>query len=255
MSSTGQSSGSSANADGNPSDKKPIPLTMAISAVLIVILVGVLVWFWQSNQEDNPAAEVQMGVIIVMSVVILMTLLFAISSGFSAIDLSDRGQALGLPEGSIRAMIALVLIMIFVILSIYLFRETNRGTLEGPICSKVTLQDESLNDIRAQIALALPNDPLCRDDQTGFYVRGAQNEDGARFAQQLLTTLGTLVVAVAGFYFGTSSVESAHKRQRDRDMEELAMIGREAGGGGGAPGTRPGRADTAPSPSADTGGK
>src|SRR3712207_8788266 len=46
----------------------------------------------------------------------MMALLFAIASGFSALDLATRDHALGLPEGSIRALIALILIMIFIIL-------------------------------------------------------------------------------------------------------------------------------------------
>jgi hypothetical protein len=40
-------------------------------------------------------------------------------------------------------------------------------------------------------------------------LQGSLSEDGARLAQQLLTTLATLVVAVAGFYFGTSAVAAA----------------------------------------------
>jgi hypothetical protein len=41
-----------------------------------------------------------------------------------------------------------------------------------------------------------------------FFIRD-DPRDSSQLAQQLLTTVGTLVVAVAGFYFGSSSTASA----------------------------------------------
>jgi hypothetical protein len=94
-----------------------------------------------------------------------MMLLFIMATGFALLGLADPQQALGLPEGSIRAMIALFLIMIFVTFGLYLFRAIASGT--------------------------------------------ATNQDAVDVAKQLITTVGTLVVAVAGFYFGSRAVQVA----------------------------------------------
>lgn len=49
-----------------------------------------------------------------------------------------------------------------------------------------------------------------RDDgDFNVWLRSDISDDGKRLAQQLVTTIGTLVVAVAGFYFGSSAVASA----------------------------------------------
>src|SRR5205807_5805646 len=52
------------------------------------------------------------------SLTILLTIMGVI---FQQLGLADPRQALGLPEGSIRALIALFLLMTFVIVSIHLF--------------------------------------------------------------------------------------------------------------------------------------
>jgi hypothetical protein len=77
--------------------------------------------------------------------------------------LTSSSAALGLPEGSIRAIIALVLILVFVVMSIFLFNAVFLADGVGP---------------------------------------AARNNA----ATQVLAVLGTLVTAVAAFYFGTSAV-------------------------------------------------
>jgi hypothetical protein len=47
--------------------------------------------------------------------------LFIVAVGFTALKMNDPQQALGLPEGSVRAMIALLLIAIWIIISVFLF--------------------------------------------------------------------------------------------------------------------------------------
>ncbi len=75
-----------------------------------------------------------------------------------------------------QAVIALSLVLIFVIASLYLY-----------------------SDLPA----------------TGARVETQSTRDRFDFAKQLLTTVGTLAVAVAGFYFGARSVEAAQQSQRE----------------------------------------
>src|SRR5437762_793297 len=57
--------------------------------------------------------------------------------------------------------------------------------------------------------LGLPNvisaTPLEGTDRYQVYFSNPDPRDSSRLAQQLLTTVGTLVVAVAGFYFGSAA--------------------------------------------------
>jgi hypothetical protein len=126
--------------------------------------------------QDPRVTEANVFVfILVGSVVFLMTSLLIIAGAFDQLNLSDRRQALGLPEGSIRALIALILILIFIMFGLLLYN-------------------------------------------------GAVEEEQSRLAQQLLTTIGTLVVAVAGFYFGSTTVASATAAVRGGDTRAESVI-------------------------------
>lgn len=91
----------------------------------------------------------------------------ALVAMFDGLRLTSRQSALALPEGSVRALIALALILIFVVIGVY-------------VVSAVLTGDAQQNSAAA-----------------------------------LLGTVGTLVVAVAGFYFGTNSVTTAAGVVRD----------------------------------------
>lgn len=97
----------------------------------------------------------------------MLVSLTLVALAFAALNLSDRSEALSLPTGSVRAVIALSLILIFAITSTFLYSQLAQGSTANP--------------------------------------------ESARFAEQILTTVSTLVVAVAGFYFGTRAVQSAQE--------------------------------------------
>jgi hypothetical protein len=98
-------------------------------------------------------------ILLVYGVVTLVVALGALVGILSQFGLSTKGSALGLPEGSVQAVIALVLVLIFAITAVFL------------LSIDITAENE-------------------------------------RLATQILTTAGTLAVAVAGFYFGTRAVEA-----------------------------------------------
>ena len=115
--------------------------------------------------------------------------------------LLDANQALGLPAGTIRALIALILILLFAIIGVHLFRMV--GAL----------------------------------DPAGT---NAVSAEGVALAQQLLTTVGTLVVAVSGFYFGTASAARGAmiSSQATKEATRLAVTAAEgAVEGAAAPST------------------
>jgi hypothetical protein len=113
-------------------------------------------------QTKTP--EVILPILLITGIVSLLVTLTLIAVAFAALGLTERGQALSLPRGSIRAIIALSLIIIYMITGIFLYKE-----------------------------ISIVTDPPL-------------STEAIRFAQQILTTMSTLVVAVSGFYFGTKSV-------------------------------------------------
>jgi hypothetical protein len=126
----------------------------------------------------------------VVDVVIFLTLASHI---LNYLGLSCESEALGLPKGSIRAVIAIGLIVIFAIMSIFMQMQLSQAPLIGPDGNIVTYNG----------TVVLDNYP---------------SQDKKDFALQTLTTISTLVVAVAGFYFGQQAVTAA-KTQPQKNAE------------------------------------
>jgi hypothetical protein len=111
---------------------------------------------------------------------------------------------MGLPKGSIRAVIALSLIVLFSILSIFLYQGVSRGNV-------VTIAEMSAAD-RAQFikdhtnAVDLQSVPTKGKD--GFFDVSYRSANPASddFAKQLLVFLGTLMTAITSFYLGAGVV-------------------------------------------------
>jgi hypothetical protein len=141
----------------------------------------------------------------------------------------DAKQALGLPEGSVRALLAFSLVLIFVCLAAFLFGEVNKNNqpVEGKTLTAVT--ETQLADLKTNFNVA----PELAKDQSGqvryeqvagpdgkptndlkrplytvtYYPKG--NKDAEDFAKQIFTTLATVFVSVVSFYFGSSVTTSA----------------------------------------------
>lgn len=147
--------------------------------------------------------EIQMGVFVVLAVGVLLVLLHLMADGFSFLGLANPGKALGLPEGSVRAMIALFLIIIFIIVGIYLFRTVSG--LQG-----VELQDlklEQVNELGSDVIGIKQNE----GDSYDVVLRTTVTDAGEQLALQFATILGTLVTAVTAFYFGSNAVASGQR--------------------------------------------
>ena len=130
--------------------------------ILLALTLAALVY---SISQPLRQPEIILGLTVIVGVSVLTLVLFIMAAGFAALNMSDQSQALGLPQGSIRAFIALMLIVMWIIVSIFLFTVVGTGT--------------------------------------------AANSSILQLAQQVETTIGTLVVSVASFYFGSRSVASA----------------------------------------------
>ena len=224
-------------------------IKFVIFAVPLLALIAAAGWFINHvNTEATVGDEVQMGLLVVAAIATLMTVLFIVAAGFSSMKLTDSSQPLGLPEGSVRAMIALVLIMVFIIFGIYMFRITGAGSqtyLGAMSFEDMRKLDPKASGWKSMIVaraadIVTPLGKMSSEDMRKLDPKasgwktiivkelkdGSSNvwsvkesdyynvssvieigDDGRRLAQQLITTVGTLVVAVAGFYFGSSATK------------------------------------------------
>jgi len=173
-----------------------------------ILFVGVFVVFVLLVREIVPAFknDYSLPMLALLGVVTMLGALLIFTTLLNAIGLSDQTQALGLPEGSVRALLALALLGLFAVLA--------SSVLGKPELR--TFTQLSSDDIVALIR----NNPEARDlvqvaegggkYTVHFYSPVRQEE----FAKQILTLVGTLMTAVISFYFGTASMRAPNDISR-----------------------------------------
>ncbi|HEY6767599.1 MAG TPA: hypothetical protein VI386_22820 [Candidatus Sulfotelmatobacter sp.] len=169
-----------------------------------------------SNVKSIEAISLSAVVLVGLAlVIVLMSVLVII---YSVIGVADPKQALALPEGSVRALIAFSLVLIFVCLGAFLYNSVNNSALTpGGRSAHVT--EAQLSELKAQFVVAYEparnaNGSVETDadgksplyNATYFIKPGKDAED---FAKQIFTTLATVFVSVISFYFGSSTTSSA----------------------------------------------
>lgn len=160
--------------------------------LLITVVIIIAVIFGPQLSYNAPfVEEISMVLAIIIGSAGLVTVLTVVAVIFSALKLQDKNQALGLPEGSVRAIIAISLIILFVMMSIYLFRSI------GPTYERIYGPFWNGTDV------------IPANRTNPVTVIREPSEDQINIADTLVTTVGTLVVALAGFYFGTRAVQVA----------------------------------------------
>lgn len=175
-----------------------IGLAGASSALTIFTVV----WAARRLGLSGARPEILLPLLLVGGLIALVTSLMILVAAFRLFGLTNTTKPFGVPEGTLQAIIALSLILIFAISSLYL-----RGTF--------TPQSATLSDLTSKEAAQIPinqilerrivsQNPLRYEVQRQLPI----DQDAKDFSNQLLTILGTLVGAVAGFYFGAKSVET-----------------------------------------------
>jgi hypothetical protein len=92
----------------------------------------VLLFLMLRGGLQSGDATIRLPILVITGVMALFATLALVAVTFSVAGLSDETQALGLPEGSVRAAIALSLIVIFAITSIYLYSAMDTAPKDSP---------------------------------------------------------------------------------------------------------------------------
>jgi hypothetical protein len=145
--------------------------------------------------------EGMLSVMLITGVIALIVALTFSAVIYKSLALADRTQTLGLPEGSMQAVIALSLILIFMMSSLVLYTQVSNS--EPMVYMGITQQQFNeipqgeiawfhrnvfFNNVTYDVGRIIPKTQASQD-----------------IAKQIITTVSTLVVAVAGFYFGSKT--------------------------------------------------
>jgi hypothetical protein len=193
---------------------KSLPATV-VALIAVVVLIGS---GWLVLQGKVPD-EFRVPVIAVFSIAAMFALIAFLAAIYQSVALSSTTQALGLPEGSVRALIALGLIVVFTVITLFMLA---RLTSVEDLCNRLTSTLAAVKDANAGVAA-----------KDAIAVVNARQQAAQDLAKQLLTMLGTLLAAVSSFYFGSSATSAATTAGAAAAAAGAAGA---SGGGGGAGG-------------------
>jgi hypothetical protein len=173
---------------------------IAGGSVMLVVLAA--------NRLDESGTfppEIVLPLIVIVGVVALLATLAIAAATFGLFEIADKGQALGLPAGSVQAVIALSLIMIFAVVALYASSSTASQELTSTGLTAVEVKSIPADQIISKQVEKGGKAPTYK------VVRSVEDENLKDINTQLLTTVSTLVIAVAGFYFGSKSVQEGNQ--------------------------------------------
>ena len=94
-------------------------LTVGIGIFVLVMIVGGVGWLVSGGfGKVFVSQETQVGMVVVLAIALLLVLICITAVIFSQFSLTNAQQPLGLPEGSIRALIAFFLTCAAIVLSV-----------------------------------------------------------------------------------------------------------------------------------------
>jgi hypothetical protein len=216
-------------------------LLMGLLAATCLASVPFSIWLLAGRRNNIFYSDVLFpGILAAGFVVLLMTIAITVAL-FRALGLQAPSSPLGLPEGTVAALIALVLILLFGMVGIFVFLNgADYRTVQGLSQDQVKKIDPA--DL---LRIDCPSDPngTCTVDR--LFRRDQASLD---IGKQLVTTVSTLVVAISAFYFGSTqgrrrsgptevprSEPSAAPQPGDHDVPGNKPVVVQTPEGGGAP--------------------
>lgn len=179
-------------------------------AAAVTVTMGVLTWigYMVSQGKDNAISnEIKLTALLLIGVMTLLLGLVLAAIAYRAFSIKaaedEQSHALGLPEGSISAVLALMLVLIFSITTVFLYQNVSNAERNGLL--SVGLSQEQVQGFPPERIISTSK------QADGTYTVIARNESTAStdFAKTTMATLGTLLVAVVGFYFGSRTSQSS----------------------------------------------
>ena len=191
---------------------------LTVVLVALTVLVTVL-----AQQSVGVPAEIALTVWILLGLSALLVLLTLVACISRVMDGTANRGALNLPHGSISAVIALMLLLLFAFSSIYLFSQLSSRESRGAESTGVS--ESTLADFSSEHVISVNVAEACAADGTGRtydVVLAPASGASTDFAETIFATLSTVVIAIVGFYFGqraaTSGVQAVQDLQTKAEL-------------------------------------
>jgi uncharacterized protein (UPF0333 family) len=171
-----------------------------VGSIVFLVALGGVAWLIQGVFHNSN--NLSLPVLALSSVLLMLGALLVFTTLIHLIDLSDAKSALGLPEGSVRALLALALVGLFAIMASSVLIGSPPREVKGVLAADIDV-----------VLKANPN------EHDIFWVPETKAQGGAQtftatfgsathiddFGKQMLTLVGTLMTAVISFYFGSAT--------------------------------------------------
>lgn len=188
----------------------------AVGAGLVLIVIPVVALCFGLYFEVGAGARgFALPILAIFGIMILFGSLALVSTLFARLSLTDTAHALALPRGSVRAALALSLVVLFSIISITLYESAAApyeitGLTEAQV---EALKREGTTRIVAVVPACEgggrePGDDTDEVCSFSVHVIQAGDPEADALAKQLLVLVGTLMTSVTSFYFASRSGES-----------------------------------------------
>jgi hypothetical protein len=205
----------------------------AIGAGSVLVVLPSLALFFGMNWL-SAAPGVGLPILAIFGIMILFGALALVSTLFQRLGLSDRAEALALPNGSIRATIALALIVLFAIIAIMLYESLSKPIGKDaqpysiPGIQKPQLS-AMLRESERQVLAVVPDctGADCPQGDAATYtvfVAVAPSRDATDLAKQLLILIGTLMTSVTSYYFAARAAEKPRDEVVEESTEAAATV-------------------------------
>ena len=157
------------------------------------------------------------------AILVLLGALLVFTTLLNIVGLSDKTQALGLPEGSVRAIMALSLVGLFAVLaasslqSMELLTFNNRSEEAAEALRR---DNPNARDFKKVASSEAPS-PVKPTTFTVTFYSPVHIDD---FAKQMLTLVGTLMTAVISFYFGNATKAGGNVSRAPPELSGIVPV-------------------------------
>lgn len=193
------------------------------AGLVLVVVPSAALYFGAGRFSEHPT--VGLSLLAIFGIMILFGSMALTASLFATLGLHDSREALGLPAGSVRAAIALSLVVLFATIAIMLFQSLARPDGKVQRLEGLSEEDKTLvlkqpgarvigvRKVPCTPAGAAPAAPApAATTAAGCFdvdLLATPGPEAVDVAKQLLTLIGTLMTSVTSFYFASRAAETS----------------------------------------------